>query len=363
MQPTTAVLIAACIAVSAEVLALLVRRRRRAQTLQLVVCQRTDPTPDLFSITLRRPRGSGFLPLPRFAAGQSIAIAIPGQPLKRRYSIARWDAQPTAYELTIKREAQGRFSPRLAEYAQPGAHLLVDQPGGGFALAQETGAKRAVFIAGGVGITPLLAMLDEWTATRRIYTEAHLFWQLRHERDACYQDTLATLTKAHPDVHVRLLVSRPAAGQGERLDVALLAKELGSLASTDFYLCAGPALLESMLAGLGEAGVSPSALHFERFTLGYAGADASNEDVTITYQGKSFPFTGHPSLLDAIEAQRLPIDSDCRTGCCGRCLVAVEEGEASHRIAPEHPVPDNHVLACCAVPSSDLRLLPAAAAL
>jgi uncharacterized protein len=360
MQPTTAVLIAACTAASIEALALLFRRiHRRTQTLQLVVSQRTDPTPDLFSITLRRPRGSGFLPLPRFAAGQSIAIAIPGQPLKRRYSIARWDAQPTAYELTIKREAQGRFSPRLAEYAQPGAHLLVGKPGGGFTLAQETSAKRAVLIAGGVGITPLLAMLDEWVATRRHYTEAHLFWQLRHERDACYQGTLATLTKEHPDVRVHLLISRPSAGEGERLDAALLAKELGSFASTDFYLCAGSGLLESLRAGLGDAGVSPSALHFERFTLANGAVDASHEGATVTYQGKSFPFAGHPSLLDAIEAQRLPIDSDCRTGCCGRCLVGVEEGEATYRFKPEHPVPDKHLLACCAVPSSDLRLSPA----
>jgi uncharacterized protein len=361
MQFTTTISLVACGAPLTAALALLVQGLyRRAQTLRLLVCQRTDSSPDLFSITLRRPRGSRFLPLPRFSAGQSVAITIPGEPLKRRYSIARWEAQPTAYELTIKREALGRFSPRLAEYAKPGARLLVGQPGGDFTLAQKAGAKRAIFIAGGVGITPLLAMLDEWVATQSHYAEAHLFWQVRQERDACYQDTLTALARERPNLRVRLVISRPAAGQGERLDVALLAKELGSFASTDFYLCAGPQLLESMLVGLGNAGVDPSALHFERFRMP-DGADS--DGVTVSYQGTSFPFAGHSSLLDAIEAQRLPIDSECRTGCCGRCLVAVEEGEATHLIRPEHPVPENHVLACCAVPSSDLRLSPAGASM
>jgi ferredoxin len=120
------------------------------------------------------------------------------------------------------------------------------------------------------------------------------------------------------------------------------------------------ARLLSTILMLGRTGVAAEALHCERFTLGAAGD--SDEGWTLAYEGERFPFGGRPSLLDAIEARCLAIDSDCRTGTCGRCMLAVEEGEAQHRITPEYAVPPRHVLACCAVPKSDVRLRAVGAA-
>src|SRR3990167_7153015 len=335
--------------------ALLVRGTlyRSPRPLALVVAQRRNTAGDLFSLTLRRPGLGRLLPLPRYAAGQSVALTIPGETTKRRYSIARWQALPFAYELTIKREPQGRFSPRLGDYARVGARLEVGRPDGHFTLPENAAARRAVFIAGGVGITPLLAMLDHWAKTRRSYPEVHLYWQVRHEQEALYREALVSLAKKHPKLRVRILVSRPAQGCAEKISASLLGAELESLVNTDFYLCAGSGLLDPMLSDLGEAGVAAESLYFERFTLG--GADVA-EDWRIHYQGEQFSSAGHASLLDAIEAQRLAIDSDCRTGSCGRCLLAVEEGKAKHRVVPEYAVPPRHVLACCAVPQSDLQL-------
>jgi ferredoxin-NADP reductase len=331
---------------------------RPVRALPLVVTRRSDATEDLFSITLRRSLAMRWLPLPRFAAGQSVQLAIPGESIKRRYSIARWVSLPFAYELTIKREAQGRFSPLLAEYAHVGARLWVSRPGGHFTLPQHVERSRAVFIAGGVGITPLLAMFDQWAASwkaaRRPYQKVHLYWQLRHEQDAVYREALMTLAQKWPQVSVRILVSRPTLGPAEKIGIDLLCAELGDFADTDFYLCAGPGLLDSMLVALKAAGVAEDALHFERFALGAASTPEANW--TIAFGNARFPFAGHASLLDALEEQRLPVDADCRTGSCGRCLLVVEQGEADHRITPEYAVPPGHVLACCAFPKSDLRL-------
>lgn len=333
---------------------------RPASRLNLVVSRRANAADDLFSITLRRPFPSRLLPLPRFAAGQSVQLAIPGEPVMRRYSIARWCAIPFAYELTIKREPHGRFSRRLADYARPGARLLASRPGGRFTLPGRSAHGRVVFIAGGVGITPLLAMLDQWSEALRPYRQAHLYWQVRHGHEALYRDALGTLAQRHPQLRVRILVSRPSEGHAEKISAELLAVELGTLSDTDFYLCAGSALLDSMLVSLGRSGVAAEALHFERFTLG---AEAgSDQGWTLAYQGEHFPFGARASLLDAIEARCLAIDSDCRTGSCGRCMLAVEEGEARHRITPEYAVPPRHVLACCAVPKSDVRLRAVGAA-
>lgn len=326
---------------------------RPRQALRLVVAERKDHGVDLFTLRLRRIGIWRWRPLPRFKAGQSVAVSFPGDTLKRRYSIARWQALPFSYELTIKREAQGRLSPRLAEEARCGTRLAVGYPEGHFTLPGNPTAHRAVFIAGGVGITPLLAMLEQWATMRRSYPEAHLYWQVRHEQEAIYRDVLLMLTKRSHALRVRLLVSRPQQGRSERISVEWLRAELGAFSRTDFYLCAGTRLLESLLTGLKAAGVADEALHFERFTLGPA--DAA-QDWRIHYQGREFSAAGHASLLDAIEAQGLPIDSDCRTGSCGRCLLAVESGQIKHRIEPEYTVLPGQALACCAVPLSDVRL-------
>jgi ferredoxin-NADP reductase len=359
---TALVIVCLAMAAFATALALLIRGvlYRPASALNLVVARRDNAGSDLFSITLRRPFPACLLPLPRFAAGQSVQLAIPGEPVKRRYSIARWQAIPFAYELTIKREQNGRFSPRLADHARPGARLLASRPCGHFTLPRRCTHGRAVFIAGGVGITPLLAMVEQWAKARRPYREVHLYWQIRHDHEALYRDALGMLAQRHPELRVRILVSRPMEEPARRITAELLAVELGALSNTDFYLCAGAALLDSMLVSLGNAGVAAEALHFERFTLGAAAE--SDEGWTLAYEGECFAFAGRASLLDAIEARCLAIDSDCRTGSCGRCMLAVEEGEAKHRITPEYDVPPRHVLACCAVPKSDIRLRAVGAA-
>lgn len=356
MPLLTAVLLAlTCAAfVMAVVLLICGALYRPARPLQLVVAARKDSAGDLFTLTLRRPGLARLLPLPRFAAGQSVTLVVPGEAVKRRYSIARWCRLPFAYEISIKREPQGRFSSRLADYAAPGARLVVGRPDGHFTLPALSAVRRAVLIAGGVGITPMLAMLDQWRRTRRPYLQIHLYWQVRHEEEALYRDELLELERQHLGLKVRILVSRPSQGQPEKISAQLLNAELAGLAETDFYLCAGAGLLDAMLAALQEAGVAADALHFERFSLG--GPTATDEAWTISCEGREFAFAGHASLLDAMEGQGLVMEADCRTGSCGRCLVAVEQGQAVHRIAPEYEVPAGHVLACCAIPKSDLRM-------
>lgn len=333
---------------------------RTARPLQLCVQQRSDAPGDLFILRLRRLGLARWRPLPRFAAGQSVALSIPGQALKRRYSLARWQRLPWSYEVAIKREDAGRFTPRLAVHAQAGARLQVGRPEGHFTLLPRPARRRAVLIAGGVGITPLLAMIDEWSASLRpAHAEVHLYWQVRHAPEAIYRDLLATLAQRRSALRVRILVSRPETGPAERISAELLATELGPLQNSDYYLCASNQLLDAMLESLGAAGVPAEQLHYERFGLG--ALNTSDQVWAISYQGQRFSSEGHASLLDAVEAQSLPLDADCRTGTCGRCLVAITSGTALHRVTPECKVPAGHVLACCALPASDVQLRPAAA--
>jgi len=347
---------AAALFVGAAVLLLRGALFRPRQPMRLVVVQREDHPGGLFTLLLRRPGPARLLPLPRFLAGQSVALSIPGETVRRRYSIARWQRLPFSYEVAIKREPGGRFSPRLADHARPAARLLVGHPSGKFILPKQAERRRLVLIAGGVGITPLLAMLEQWCESGRPRSPTYLYWQVRHEAEAIYREALAALSRRHADLQVRILVSRPARGAAQRIDAALLAADLGALEGADFLICAGAGLLEALRSQLSGAGVPAGALHFERFSLQRSCGQDQDQDRTVDFGGERFSFAGHGSLLEAIEAQRLAIDADCRTGSCGRCLLAIEEGEVAYRVTPECLPSPAHVLACCAVPKTDLRL-------
>lgn len=330
------------------------RPKRKPTPLRLVVSGRNDGPGGLFTLHVRRKGLARYLPLPRFAAGQSVALSIPGEKHKRRYSLARWKALAFTYEVTVKHEPDGRFTPRLFAHAQVGALLEVGRPEGHFTLVPQATHSRAVLIAGGVGITPLLAMLDQWSQRRVSYEQVHLYWQIRHDDEALYRGELMAMQKRCPALSVRILVSRPVHGAGERIGVDVVARELGTLAHTDFYLCASTALLDNLLMALTAAAVPADALHYERFSLGPT--DGVDEGWQLNFNGETIPFGSHPSLLDAIEAQGMAVDSDCRTGSCGLCLLGVQAGEFRYRGTPECSVPAAHVLACCAVPKSHMRL-------
>lgn len=324
-------------------------RPRRA--LRLVVVARIDHAAGLFSLRLRRPWPSRLLPLPRHRSGQYLSVGCDGTRGTRRYSLARWTSLPFAYEVCIRREARGRLSQALYERALPGRELSVARPAGDFVLPRRAVARRAVMIAGGVGITPLLAMAEEWASRRSPYAAVHVYWQARTEDEWTHRDLLERLALRAPGLHVRFLASRPAHGRGTRICVDDIAAELGGLADTEFFLCAGSTLLDAMRSQLRRAGVAESAIHFERFAV----ASADTGQWRLSHRGRALRFDNHPTLLDALEDAGVDIAADCRTGTCGQCRLTLVAGRVHQLLEPAVALASSQVLACCAVPLSDLE--------
>lgn len=328
---------------------------RPARTLTLVVRQRVDHTNGWFTLTLQRPGLLRVLPLPRFKGGQSVALALPGGRLRRHYSLARWSHRPWRYEVSIKPEPQGKLSLQLAREALPGSRLQVSRPSGQFTLRPGRSARRQVLIAGGIGITPLLAMLDQWSHQRHSPgQELHLYWQSRHPGDWIYRDVLNAYATTVDGVRVRLLASRADDGTATRIDVSLLQEALGSLGDTQFLMCAGPQMLDDLSEGLRNAGVPASHIHFERFTSGAAHGHTGTWALQVDGQG--IAFAGHAHVLSALEDAQVPLAADCRTGTCGQCCVRLLSGQTRSLLEPEFKAPAGHFLACCTVPLSDLQL-------
>ena len=282
-------------------------------------------------------------------------MSLPQGRLRRRYSLARWQARPFRYEITVKREDEGRLSHQLAENARRGSWLNVAPPSGDFVLPGDSAMSRAVLIAGGVGITPLLAMIDQLSSQpAHPFQVVHLYWQVRSEDEWVYREELEGLARHDRRLSLHLLASRPRQGETHRISIEMLQDDLGGLAGTVYFLCAGPSLLDSMVSGLLETGIPREAVHFERF--GMLSATGAIGEWHINVDGEAAVYSGHASLLDALEDGGLSIAADCRAGSCGECRLTVLSGEVRHLIAPEFALPPGQILPCCAVPGSDVRL-------
>lgn len=323
----------------------------RARPLTLTVVARQDITVDHFTLTLAAPRNS---PLPAFQPGQYLRLEIPGvgdARVNRAYSLAAWQPRPRRYELAIKREANGRGSGWLHTHARPGAQLTAAAPAGRFILAGDTAAGSIVLVAGGIGITPLRAMLHRLAvlpARRRPQTTLH--YSVRRREELLYDSEFRDLATAG------WLSYRPRiTGEGApRLAADELLADLAVPTGAQFFFCAGEAMIDVLAAGLLARGVPSAALHRESF--GAATTNADHTAYRIRLGAREFPFQAAPSLLAACEGAGIAIDAECRQGECGRCRVQVIAGQTRQLLPAAQPLPAGEVLACCTVPASDLIL-------
>lgn len=356
----TSVLLIVCLAIFIASTAALVRGifyRPKPKYLNLRITQRTNSLSEWFTLVLQRPWYLRWYPLPRFRAGQSIAITPNSSHIKRRYSLARWHKIPFRYEVTIKRESLGKVSNALWLEANPASQIRITPPSGEFVLDTDFASGNQntarVFIAGGVGITPLHAMLDEYLPQANKQIPIHLFWQVRYEHEWIYQSSLLQLQQQYPQLRLHLLVSQPQqSGQNaHRININLLRAKLGKLTDYHYYLCASEALLDNLCSALETNGVARSQIHFERFSISSGEATGV---WTLNVAGTAITFDGHKTLLDALEENNIPISSDCRTGSCGECQLTLNQGTTKNIIQPEFTPSAGKVLACCCIPQSDL---------
>lgn len=328
------------------------RQRRDAMPLRLQVIRRHDFTDALFTVTLADPGGKL---LPRFQAGQYIGLQHGSQ--RRYYSLAAWSSQPGEYQLAIRRLDGGQVSNGLQRELQPGAYVSASAPRGSFVL--DSPGRDIALIAGGIGITPLRAMLHACLRDPR-YAGARisLFYAARHRPELCFHQEFADFAARQHRFHYHPLLSRPGPdwqGLSGRLTASTLAARLPRLDRTDFYLCAGNAFMEEIRKGLLTLKVPAGRIRSERF----AGLAAGTADLDFTVRVDDRPpfrFGSQPSLLAAIRGAGVGIPYDCGTGQCGACRLTVIEGHCRWLIQPETALADHEILACCTRPDSDLAL-------
>jgi hypothetical protein len=235
----------------------------------------------------------------------------------RRYSIASKPTRRDRYEIAVLREEQGSGgSAAMHADVQLGTILRCGLPGNDFALHDDD--RRAVLIAGGIGITPIKAMAEQLRSAGR---GVQLHYAVRSLAEAPYLDTLQRTLGDDLQVY--------AADRQRRLDVSTLVAHAAP--GTVFYVCGPGRLIDAVHDAASAAGLPVESVRSERFTV--ANATTANRPVNVTLRrsAKRIAVAADQTILDAVEAAGVPAPSGCRAGNCGICRVKVLEGQAEHR--------------------------------
>ena len=210
-----------------------------------------------------------------FKPGQSMNVALVDPPEtdakgdRRTFSIV---SAPHENELVIATRMRDTAFKRVLKGMAAGGRLALRGPAGEFTL-DPADTRPAVFLAGGIGITPFVSILRD-AAKRRLARDLWLFYSNRRPEDAAFLDELARLPERHARIRfVGTMVemdksSRPWKGETGFLDRAMLERHLKSLAGKVYYIAGPPGLVEAMQKMLVGAGVAEDAIHTDEF-FGY----------------------------------------------------------------------------------------------
>lgn len=284
--------------------------------------------------------------LPAFTAGAHLNVVLPSG-LRRAYSLHNAPAEAGRYRVAVQRQDAGRGGSReLHLLVQVGSVLTITAPRNLFPLAP-TGA--GLLIAGGIGITPLLAMATQLLHEGR---PARLVNLARRAEDAAFLEEIAALAAKGLTAQTHFDEGNPALAY----DLAGLLADVR--ADTHVYCC-GPAGLMAAVAAA-SAHLPPTQVHFEHFTNEDAGPRDADAGFTVTLarSGRTVPVAAGQTILEALLGQGLDIDYSCNEGTCGTCITRVISGEADHRdkVLLPHERATQIVLCCSRARTPDLTL-------
>ncbi len=204
----------------------------------------------------------------KFFPGQYMDIAIPGTDAVRSFSMANTSSRESGLlEFVIKVYPDGKFSEFLAETLAEGDRLDITGPFGVFTLRE--GDNDLVFVGGGAGMAPILALLRT-LSERGLKRKATFFYGARTKKDLCFEAELRELEEKLPDFRYIPALSEPEADEewdGETGLITDVVKQHASdLRGAHAYVCGPPPMVEAALPLLATLGVEEKRIYYDKFT-------------------------------------------------------------------------------------------------
>jgi uncharacterized protein len=324
-------------------------------------------------------------PLPGFKPGQYVTfqLNIPGlsKPVVRCYSLSD-SPMGDYYRVTIKKEPappdrpdlkSGVASSYFNDVVKEGDILDVKAPTGNFFLDMNK-ETPIVLVGGGVGVTPMVSMANA-IARANARREVWFFFGARNTKEHILKEEMLALGAKYENIRIHVCYSRPDEKDKKGVDyhhegrvTVDLFKELLPSNNYEYYLCGNGAFMTAISEGLEAWGVPDKNVFFEAFgpatvkkkSAGHATehiAKTEGYEVTFGKTGKKRQWSAaNGSLLDFALAEGIRIDSGCRAGSCGSCLVAIKSGDVEYISEPGEKPESGSCLTCICRPKGALVL-------
>jgi phthalate 4,5-dioxygenase reductase subunit len=271
---------------------------------------------DIRQFDLVHPDGAE---LPEFAPGAHLLIQAPNG-VTRRYSLCSAPQDLDHYSIAVKRESNGRGgSMSMVDSVKEGDLLHVSTPRNEFELKE--GAPSYLFIAGGIGITPMRSMIQHLANTSD--RPWKLYYLSRDPGMTAYREELAG-----PDFRGKVVIHHDYGDPDKSLDLwTVLEKPKGA----HLYCCGPKGLMDAVRDMTGHW--SAAAVHFEDFGAGKSARTVEDKAFTVRYgeAGEPVEVAAKVTMLEALRANGHRIPSSCESGTCGSCRMKLLAGEADHR--------------------------------
>ncbi|SEG67665.1 PDR/VanB family oxidoreductase [Marinobacterium lutimaris] len=257
--------------------------------------------------------------LPPSEAGAHIKVQVPsGQ--ERQYSLCQGSGETDRYVIVVKYEAEGKGGSRsLVDESAVGDTFAISAPVNDFPLTGNP--TRYIFVAGGIGITPLYAMIQE------LIEAAGKPWKLyylsRHPEQTAFLDEFEL-----PEYRGKVVIHHTHGDPENRLDLwPVLEQPKGAY----LYCCGSRGLMEEVRDMTGHW--SPSSVHFEDFGSADAAHRPDDEPFSVRIQGSDeiVSVGAGQTMLEALNEHGVDVPYSCESGTCGTCRCDLLEGEADHR--------------------------------
>ncbi len=328
--------------------------------------------------------------LASFQAGQFLPIKldIPRQyqSVYRTYTISNAPGE-SYYRLSIKREDAPADTPNaypgvssnyFHSHVQEGSEIMAAKPRGKFYLASDS-RLPLVFISAGVGITPMISMLEALLAQqdpRAVY----FIHGARNGKEHAFKEQIQAIQKNHPQVKACIAYSKPLDSDTlekdyqvkGRLHLDIIKENIQFNPQANFYVCGPNRFMQDMLLGLKDWGVALDCLHFELFNSTSEQINLSSflkaEQSTQGPSSSTFTFSfldsnleapwdeAYENILEFAEAKGLSPDFSCRAGVCHTCTTPMTSGQVSYDPEPLQEPDPGEVLICCSKPTSNIQL-------
>jgi ferredoxin-NADP reductase len=312
---------------------------RRSQpsivTFEVRVDRITRETADIAAFALVHPdRGE----LPPFTAGAHIDVQL-SSGLRRHYSLCNDPRERHRYVIAVLREEAGRGgSKAMHEELSVGSRLTISEPRNTFPLAGRE-ARFHLLLAGGIGVTPMMAMIAELEARGAS-------WRMHYCTRSLKQT--AFVTRLQPLIDAGTVTLHHDGGdptKGLDLRTVLSTFTVG----THVYVCGPPGFMSAATAALRTW--PPHTVHREYFSPPEdepARADTAFQ-VQIQRTGQVFDVPAGRSIVQVLRANGFTIATDCEEGYCGTCITPYLAGEPEHRdTVLDDAQRERYVMICCA---------------